>query len=252
MSFLAAGIVFAFTAGGVLLGMWLHTVLPPSHKEPESKEVIKIATGLLATLAALVLGLLVASAKSSFDAQETGFQELAANVLVLDRLLSHCGPEADPARAALRKAVESTVDHLWPANGTPATALDNEQISAAGHAAYAAIRDMSPKDDAARAVQSQALAMTTDLARTRWMLSEQHDSQSSIPFLIVLIFWLTVIYCSFGLFAPRNGIALAVLLLCALSSAGAVFLIVDLNQPNGGLIQVSSTPLRYALSQLGK
>lgn len=251
-SVLVAGVVFLFTFGGFLFGMWLHRVLPPSHAEAESREIIKVATGLLATLAALVLGLLVASAKSNFDTQEAGYEQLAANILVLDRLLAHSGPGADLARQALKNAATATADSLWPANGLTPKSLDNAAISAAGSAAYAAIQNMAPQNDAQRAVQSQALSMTSELSRTRWLLSEQQDSSSSIPFMLVLIFWLTAIYCSFGLFAPLNRIVIFVMLICTMSNAGAIFLIIDLNQPSSGLIQASGAPVRYAISQLGR
>jgi hypothetical protein len=252
MSIIIAGIVFACTFGGALIGISLRAKLPESHLTSESKEVIKLATGLLATLAALVLGLLVASAKSAFDAQESGFQQLSANIVVLDRMLAHYGPEAIQAREALRGTVTATIDRLWPSKGSPASGLDDTAITADGETLYSAIRDLAPQNDAQRVVQSQALQIGTDLARTRWLLSQQQDSASSVPFLIVLLFWLFAIFTSFGLFAPRNGAVLTALMVCALSSAGAIFLIVDLNQPNGGLIQVSSGPLRYAVSQLGK
>jgi hypothetical protein len=247
-----AGIVFAFAFGGVLLGMSLREVLPESHLTHDSKDVIRVATGLLATLAALVLGLLVASAKASFDAQENGFQQLSANIVMLDRALAHYGPGASKAREALHRAVTSTIDRLWPAKGDQSSQLDAPEITAEANTLYAAIQDLAPSNDAQRAVQSQALQIGTDLARTRWLLSQQQDSTSSAPFLTVLVFWLSAIFASFGLFAPWNRTVITVFFVSALSTAGAIFLIVDLNQPTEGLIQVSNAPLRYAVSQLGQ
>ncbi len=251
-SIVVAAIVFAFTFGGAMIGISLRRHLPASYLNTETKEVIRITSGLLATLAALVLGLLVASAKSAFDAQESGFEQLSANIVVLDRLLAHCGPGADKARQALRRTVTSTIDSLWPAAGVPAAGLDAAAITAEGDTLYATIQNLSPSDDAQRAVQSQALQIGTDLARTRWLLSQEHDSASLIPFLVVLLLWLLAIFASFGLFAPPNGAVLMAFFVCALSAAGAVFLIVALNQPAGGFVQVSRAPLRYSVSQLGK
>ncbi len=252
ISIVVAGVAFACAFGGALIGMSLRAVLPESHFTHESKDAIRLATGLLATLAALVLGLLVASAKSAFDAQESGFQQLSANIIVLDRMLAHYGPEADQARESLRSAVTATIDRLWPPKGSPTLGMDAVDITDQSGALYAAIRDLAPTTDAQRVVQSQALQIGTDLTRTRWLLSQQQDSASSIPFLVVLLFWLFALFTSFGLFAPRNGAVTTAFLVCALSAAGAIFLIVDLNQPSGGLIQVSSEPLRFAVSQLGK
>ena len=235
-----------------MLGMSLRSVLPESHLSAESKEVIRVTSGLLATLSALVLGLLVASAKSGFDAQENGFQQLAANTVALDRLLARGGPETNRAREALRRTVSRTIDSLWPTTDSASSGLDAAEITAETDSFFAAIRDLNAGNETQRTVQSQALQLAADMARTRWLLSQETDSASAIPFLAVLLFWLFALFASFGLFAPRNGAVMTALIVCALSAAGAVFLIVDLNRPSSGLIQVSSTPLRYALSQLGK
>jgi len=235
-----------------MLGMSLRNALPESYLNAEAKEVIRLTSGLLATLAALVLGLLVASAKSGFDAQENGFQQLAANVVVLDRLLARGGPDADKAREALRRTVGRTIDSLWPPDNSAASRLDAAEITVEGDAFFAAVRDLGAGNDTLRTIQTQALQLGAEMARTRWLLSQDQDSASWIPFFVVLLFWLSALFLSFGLFAPRNGAVMTALLVCALSAAGAVFLIVDLNRPSDGLIQIPSAPLRYALSQLGK
>jgi hypothetical protein len=251
-SLVIAGVVFACAFGGALLGIRLSGRLTDSHLDSGSKEAIRLSTGLLATLAALVLGLLVASAKSGFDAQKSGFQQLSTNIIVLDRSLGRYGPEAEQARAELRQTVIATIDHLWPAKDMPATDLDDAEISAAGAKFFAALRDLAPANDAQRTVQSQGMQLATEIARTRWSLSQPQDEASLVPFLAVLLFWLFAIFTSFGLFAPARGAVITAFLVCALSAAGAVFLIVDLSQPSGGLIHISDTALRYALAQLGK
>jgi hypothetical protein len=246
------GIVFACTFGGALAGMILRAVLPEHHVSQESKDVVKLGMGLIATLAALVLGLLIASAKSSFDAQRTGFQQLAANLVLLDRALARYGPETKDTRAALRRLVASTIERLWPENASMASGLDASPLTASGGKLIDQIRDLTPKNEGQRWAQSQALQLTTELARSRWLLIEQNESAIPTPFLVVVVFWLTVLFASFGLFSPWNSTVVATLLVCALSVAGAIFLIVDLDEPFGGLIQISSTPLRNALSQLGQ
>lgn len=251
-SIVIAGIVFACTLGGAWLGMSLRKVLPESYLSEEAKEAIRLCSGLLATLAALVLSLLVASAKSGFDAQESGFQKLAANVVVLDRLLARGGQEASTAREALRRMASRTIDSLWPTDDSATSGLDADDITAEGDAFFAAIRDLGAGDVALRSVQEQALQLGADMARTRWLLSQRRDDASWTPFLVVLLFWLSALFLSFGLFAPRNGAVVTALIVCALSTAGAVFLIMDLERPSEGLIQIPSTPLRYALSQLAK
>jgi hypothetical protein len=251
-SLIVAGITFACTFGGALFGMYLRRVLPDPHLGSDSKDVIKMGTGLIATMAALVLGLLIASAKSTFDAQRAGFQQMATNVVLLDRTLAHYGPEAKAARDVLRNTVAGVLDQLWPAAGTPSSGLDAPEITAKGTALYEAVRDLAPKTDAQRAAQAQALQLVTDLTRTRWTLSQRDDGSIPKPFLAILIFWLSVLFMSFGLFSPGNATVVAILLVCALSVASALLLIVDMSQPFTGLFQISSTPLRGALAQLSQ
>jgi hypothetical protein len=245
-------IVFACTFGGALVGMTLRALLPERHLNPETKEVVKLGTGLIATLSALVLGLLIASAKSSFDAQRTGFQQLSANLVLLDRLLARYGPETKEARAALHRLVESSLERLWPTDASHSAGLAAQAITAGGTTVFEQVRDLSPKNDVQRSLQSQALQICTDLAKTRLLLTEQDESAIPRPFLIVVVFWLTVLFTSFGLFSPWNPTVIVTLLVCALSVGGAIFLIEDLDEPLGGLIQISSTPLRNALGQLGQ
>lgn len=235
-----------------MLGMALRGMLPDPHLSSDSKDVIKMGTGLIATMSALVLGLLIASAKSTLDAQRTGFQQIATNVVLLDRTLAHFGPEATPARELLRKTVASAIDRLWPADSSSAVGLDAPEITANGTALYEAIRDISPKTDAQRASQAQALQISADMARTRWLLSQRDDGSIPKPFLGILVFWLSVLFISFGLFSPRNGTVIAVLVICALSVASALLLIVDMSDPFTGLFQIPSAALRTALAQLGR
>jgi hypothetical protein len=246
------GIVFACTFGGAVVGMILRAVLPEHHLSTESRDVVKLGTGLIATLAALVLGLLIASAKSSFDAQRTGFQQLAANLVLLDRALARYGPETKDAREALRNLVATTIERLWPEDASLSSGLGASAISAGGATVFDKVGSLSPKNEVQRSLQSQAIQICNDLARTRWLLTEQDETAIPKPFLVVVVFWLTMLFMSFGLFAPLNPTVIFTLVVCALSVAGAMFLIVDLDSPFGGLIQISSTPLRNALSQLGQ
>ena len=211
-----------------------------------------MGTGLIGTLAALVLGLLIASAKSSFDTQRTGLQQLSTNLILLDRSLKYYGQETKEVREQLRHTVMLMLDLRWPSNGARSTGLDASELTVSAGALYAAIRDLSPRTDAQKAIQSQALQISFDLARTRWLLSQGEESSIPTPFLVVLVFWLIVLFITFGLFSPRNATVISILFICALSVAGALFLIVELDRPMNGLIQISSKPLRDALGQLGQ
>ena len=252
-SILVFSIVFGSALGGALLGIVLQRVLPQKYLQSETKEVVLLGTGLIATMAALVLGLLVSNAKSSFDDESASFRELALNVVMLDRTLAHYGEDAQPARAQLKRTIAQTIETLWP--GEPAAKsshIDDEKISAEGTTLYQLLRKLVPHDESQQSLKAAALQLTTDLTRDRWRLSQNSDGSLPVPFLVVLALWLALLFGSFGLFSPRNPIAIAAMVVCAASVAGAVFLIVDLDQPFHGLIKVSPTSLQDSLSKLGK
>jgi hypothetical protein len=244
-----SGIVFLCIFGGALLGMILRGLLPEPHLSPESKDVVKLGMGLIGTMSALVLGLLIASAKSSFDSQRNGVAQMAGNFIFLDRVLAHYGPEAKDAREKLRHSVASIVDRMSPAESSSATF--QEGAPGGSESLYEKFQGLSPKTESQRALQAQALKTGTDIAQSRWSLFAQRGSSIPTPFLAVLVFWLAIIFASFSLFAPRNATVLATLFVCSLSVAGAIFLILELDRHFGGVIQISDAPLREALAQLG-
>jgi|SRR5271168_154883 hypothetical protein len=234
--------------GGALLGMALRLMLPEHHLSADSKDVIKLAMGLTATMSALVLALLIASAKGSYDAQRNEITQLSANVVLLNRMLIHYGPETKDARQLLRDSVSDMTARIWPQENSRPAALDSTR----GDALFDEIQGLSPKNDGQRTLQEQALRMVIDLAQTRLLLLEQGGSSIPKPFLMLLVFWVTIIFLSFGLFAPRNATVIATLLLCALSVSGAIFLILELDQPFMGIIQISSAPMHSAAIQIGR
>jgi hypothetical protein len=242
--------VFACVFGGALFGMRLRAALPEHHLSSDSKEIVKLGMGLVGTMAALVLGLLVASAKGSFDVQSTELTQMAANVGLLDRALAHYGPETKEARDLLRAAVAGLIDQIWSKDRSSSAPLDPSAVS--GGALFEKIQGLSPKDDRQRLLQAQALNTAIGLGQTRWLMYEQGTTSVSVPLLVVLVLWLTLILGSFGLFAPANATVITSLCLSALSVSGAIFLILEMYAPYSGVIQVSSAPLRAALAHLGQ
>ena len=241
-----SAIIFFCILAGAMLGMWLRSVLPENHLNDDTKDVVKLGAGLIGTMAALLLGLLVASAKSSYDARSTDVTQMAANIVLLDRAFLHYGPATQEIRGLLRIGVSATIDDLWSAR----------QNSLASGAAFGKVFDqlvaLKPTSDAQRSIQSEAESIIISIGQTRLLLLAQSGTSISPPFLVVVVFWLTLLFVSFGLFAPNNPISFATLLLAAMSVAGALFLILELDHPFSGLIQVSNVPLRTALSLLGQ
>ena len=116
----------------------------------------------------------------------------------------------------------------------------------------AKLRELAPRNDAQRSLQSRALELSNELVQMRWLVIAHERNAMLPPFLVVLVLWLSIIFVGLGVHTPNNTIVLTTLLASALSVSGAVFLIEELDHPLDGLIQVSSAPLRDALTQLGQ
>jgi hypothetical protein len=243
-------IAFACVSGGALLGLLLRSVLPQHHLNPDSKDIVGLGMGLVGTMAALVLGLLIASAKGSYDAQSNDLTQMSANVVVLDRILAHYGPEAKETRDLLRGAVARIHDRMWSEGRSGRS--DLEPVSIGAEPIYDRIQQLSPKDDRQRSLQAQALSIATSIAQTRWLMYEQSATSVPMPLIVVLVSWLTILFISFGLFAPRNLTVVTSLSISALSVSGAIFLILEMYRPFQGLIQISKAPLGAALANLGQ
>lgn len=243
-------VVFACLFSGALVGLFLRSRLPGHHLSADSKDSVKFGTGLIGTMAALLLGLMVASAKSSYDTKSDELTQMAAKISFLDRVFAHYGPEANDAREILRRSVAGMIDHIWPQQASERTQLD--PAASSGEALYEAISGLSPHTDEQTTLKGQALSVATDIGQTRWLLLAQQGSTISMPMLVVVTFWLAVVFVSFGLFAPANVTVVVTQLLCAASIAGAMFLVLELDRPFGGMIHISSEPMRTALEHLGK
>jgi hypothetical protein len=239
-------IVFALVFGSALLAMFVRNALPEHHLSADSKDVVKLGIALIATMSALVLSLLIASAKSAFDPRSNQLVQVSADIIQLDRALARYGPETKEARSLLERSVAATLERFWPAESARPIAIDPKASPV--EALYDKIEELSPQNDAQRALRSQAETTALDMGRTRLLLFEHLDRSISVPFLVVLVFWLCIIFASFGLFAPRNATVIAVLCVCALSVSGAIFLILELDRSFEGLLKVSGAPL----AQLGR
>jgi hypothetical protein len=201
-------------------------------------------------MAALVLGLLIASAKGSYDTQRSELTQLATDVILLDRVLAHYGPETREARDLLRREVARALERSSTSGA--ARPAEPEPLGARAEPFYVKLEALSPANDVQRSLLVAALRMSIELGRSRWLLVEQERWSIPKPFLAMLVSWVTIIFMGFGLFAPRNATVLVTLGVCALSVSGAIVLILELNQPFGGLIQLSTAPLQNALAQLGQ
>ena len=241
-SFAISLVVFGCSFVSALVGMALK--LPEHQRDPDSKDAVKLVMGLIATLSALVLGLLIASANSHFNTQSSELQSLSANVVLLDRLLISYGPEAKEPRDGLRDEVVGIHDRIWTPVGAKAVDLGSATKF------LNQVQSLTPKTEAQRSMQARAVQAAETLLQTRLLMFEQLGHEISWPVVSVLVGWITVLFLGFGLFTHFNVTVVVALLFGALSVSGAIFIIVDLSNPFSGTLQVSDAPLLNALAQI--
>jgi hypothetical protein len=237
---------------GAVMGIYLRRVLPPEHMKDDTRQIVNVATGVVATLAALVLGLMVASAKSSFDARADDIRVSSTRIIMLDRSLRQYGPETAQTRQLLRQLIEARIKRAW---GTPNDAFQEGtpgsqtvEIEAVRRGLFA----LTPANDAQKWLLTSALSTAADLEQSRWLLIEHGRSTIPRSLLVVLAFWLIVIFANLGLFAPPNGTVYTIIFVCAVSVATAIFLILEMDQPYQGVIQISNEPLVSALHEISR
>jgi hypothetical protein len=245
-----SSIVFALVFGGALFGIFLRAGLPEHYLSAETKDVVKLGMALVSTMAALVLGLLIASAKSSYDAQNTALVESSARIVLLDRVLAHYGPETKETRDLLRNLVARVLDRTWAKNRANPSGPETPSIEA--EVLIDKIQALSPKDENQGSMKAQALSIAWVVGQTRWLQYARQAVSISVPLLVTLVFWLIAIFVSFGLFAPRNAAVIVCMFISAASVSGAILMILEMYAPYRGLMQLSSAPLRAALTQLGR
>lgn len=245
------GIIALLLAGATMAGALISRHLPDHHLSTDSKEAIKLATAVVGTLSALAIGFLVASAKTSFDDAETELRSSAARLVLLDRVMAQYGQETKQARQLLTSIVEARIEQTWGMvldTGPQDAFKDDVGIEPVQRQ----IRLLTPQNDLQSLVKTRALEVSGGIAESHWLVLESGNEGLPAAFLIVLAFWLTVIFFTFGLLSPHNGTVISIIVVCALSVGGAIFIVNDMAHPYGGLIYVSDEPLRIALSRMGR
>src|SRR3954447_6551916 len=240
---------FASILIGAAIGMALRRTLPADLLEGGSKEAIRLGAGFLSTLAALVIGLMIASAKNTYDNQNSNIRQLGANVVLVDQMLLKYGPETKTARALLRELISTAASRIWLENAER-NRRESTFVSETADRFYNAVEGLTPANDEQASLKSRIVQATTEIGRTRVLVFTQSDNAIPVPFFIVLTFWLVVIFASFSVFAEPSPIVIASILVFALSVSSALFLIIDLSQPFDGLMQISNDHLRMMLSKI--
>jgi hypothetical protein len=239
-------ITLACLMAGEGFGMWLQYRLPDHHLSKDSQDTVKLGAGMVATMSALILGLLVSSAKTAFDNMNSAIAQNGAKIIQLDHLLAEFGPSAQPLRDTLKRALADRVQKVWGGGGIKAVERSTVILDLQSR-----FNQLSTANDVQKSAMQQACQLATEIWSNRLLMVEEEQEPVPKVFLVLLNFWLTLLFLSFGLFAPRNLTVLGVLFVCALSVASAVFLILEMNHPLDGLIKVSSAPMLKALELIG-
>ena len=219
----------------------------------ESRDAVLMGTGLIATLTALVLGLLISSAKQSFDGMNDSLAQGGAKIILLDRTMANYGPETKEIRDLLRRTLTRGIAKVWPEDKTKVGELAAFEKSPVGmETIQDKLRNLVPQNDSQRMLQTRAVQLTNEMLEARWLTIEQAQVSLPTAFLVILLFWVAVLFVCIGLFAPPNKTVIVVMLVCAMSVAGAVFLVREMNHPLQGVMKVSSAPLIKAVEMMGK
>jgi hypothetical protein len=253
MSSIVVGFVaLAFLFGATMAGILSQRRLPQHHLTTESRDAIKLATAVVGTLSALALGLLISSAKSAHETAEGELRTAAGHLVLLDRTLARYGAETEEARALLRELATERLNQTWGEVGDSPEVSTNSFTDGRSERLQGLLRGLEPTSESQRKLTSQALDIGSKIVEDNWLMMEAEDEGLPGAFLGILIFWLSLLFATFGLLAPRNPTVVAVLFLCALSVSGAVYLITDMAHPYLGLITISDMPLQAALRVMGQ
>lgn len=247
-----AAVVFVLIAAAALAGIALRAALPQHHVADASKDTVARAAGLVVTLTALVLGFMVGSAKSYYDEVQDKIKRIAADAVVLDRSLARFGPESAEARQLLRQTLGSAARILWPDHGTPLPALPSGRPIDGLEHLQDLIHALPEGDDTQRSFKTRALQSSMEIAREGWLLIELSQTRIQKPLLGIIVLWLVIIFLGFGLLAPRNHTAMTSLVLSALAAAGAIFLILEMYDPIGGLMRIPASTFDIPFERIGR
>ena len=245
-------LIFACVFSGALLGLYLRAIVPESHLKDDTLSLVKLATGLIATMSALVLGLLISSAKGSFDRINNNLIENAARVITIDHLLRDFSPETGKLRELLKQIYTTNIAILTSGDPTQLARLDSAESMNAIETLRRGFLALTPRDDEQRALRARIVQISNEITSSRELVFLQKEGTIPMAMLAMLTAWLSIIFAAFGLCSPRNHTTVVALFVCSLCASGAVFLILEMDRPLDGLISLRAAPLHAAIEHLGR
>jgi len=251
-SIVIASVATLLMLAGSALGVYLNRRVPNEHLNEATKDIVKLATGIIATIAGLVLSLLIATAKNSYDAVSTDVKSASADFIMMDRALAELGDKARAPREKLRQTIDIAVKTQLSLASNAVDVADPLGPLVRNHEAMQKdIRALVTTSSGEEWLQQRALTLSADLARARWMLLQEETDTLPGAFIAVVMLWLAIIFASFGLFTPVNPTAIGALVVGAVSISASLFLINELNTPFHGLVRITAEPLMRAMAIIG-
>jgi hypothetical protein len=244
-------IIITILFGSALIAMFVARFLPAHNLSPESKSVVSVSVAVIGTLSAMVVGLLISTANSSFIAKAQEVSDISANVIRLDRLMQRFGVQAQDGRVLLRHYTAAEMQDLFPENSDQAPNMQNIATASMLEELQNKIVAFMPANDTQRWLQAQSLQRTTEIIAAHWQLAQGVESTPR-PLLLLVLFWFVIIFASFGLFAPFNATSIVAIFLCSVGVGSAIRIITELQEPFGGLIRVSNASLTHALEVISR
>jgi len=256
--------IFLLLLGSAIAGAQVQTLLPPHHRARETVDAIRLIMTMLLTLSGLVLGLLITSAKARHDERTGNLERFSVDLIELDQRLRQYGSEAEGIRDQLRRYTAAAIASTWPNEQRPTGDYpkpeelgDTGSIESVPLGTMLAgidhmIEKLVPTDIYHRQTAERLRARVADNLQQRWKLITSAHGTMAWPFLMGLVFWLMVIFAIFGLSAPQNALVYIVVTMCALSIASSLYIILDFDEPQSGLLRIASDPLRSALEHIDR
>jgi hypothetical protein len=242
--------VFLIVFAGAIGGLNLYRLLPDTHLTTETRDAVRLGIGMVSVLASLVLGLLTASAKGTFDHTDAAMRAYAADIILLDQTLRAYGPETKPVRNVLLDYTDRSVQGTWPTPPAKQAPLEDQDAGRLLAGVVEQILALVPTTPNQTWLRDQALNISAQLLHTRWALLVNQEGSISPVLIAIMVVWVTLIFVSFGLNAPRNSTVVAAFLVCSLSIGASIFLILEMDSPFDGVIMISGEPMKSALTHL--
>lgn len=228
--------------------MHVYPKLPARHRDDDTNTVVRLVANIFVVMASLVFGLMINSAKNTFEGIDDNVHSFATNLILLDRTLRTYGLAGNDARQYLIAYVEGAIANPERVNDAlhEARNAGQQRLDTVGNSLAA----IQPADRLHESLLVDARQLYSRIVEQRWMIVEQSEGAIPMPVIGMMIAWMTLIFASFGYRAPKNAVVVAMFVVSAMFIAASVYVVLDMDIPFSGAIQISDAPLHRALAEM--